>query len=113
MLSHRRVIGLRESLEPHKAFFSDIIKATIFKRKSIIRECNKNQLRALKLAIHLIAEGTIPIKKAVFESIKKSKFMPFIHREFTAREKFDRVKSINKICKIASILNHFLEPLIS
>ena len=111
MKASQPLISLRNRLKPHKELFLKLINEKIARRKASLRKLHKNELKAVILAIHLVSNGTIPISRKNFETLKHSRLASFAEKNISIRKKFHSVTVITNLCRIASILHIYLHPL--
>ena len=111
MKASQPLISLRNRLSPHKELFLRLISEKISKRKASLRKMHKSELKALILAIHLVSNGTIPISRKNFETLKHSRLATFAEKNINHRKKFHSVTTIANLCRIATILPIYLHPL--
>ena len=111
MKGSQNLISFRNRLKPHKELFLKLINEKNARSKASIRKLYKNELKALILAIHLVSNGTIPISRKNFETLKHSRLATFAEKNISIRKKFHSVTDISNLCRIASILHLYLQPL--
>jgi hypothetical protein len=111
---------LREKLLNEKDFFEHLHACkNPLQVRHLLNISSKHQLHLLAKVIHLVACGEIPLKKAQFEHIKKSKKLTFINNEFEREKDFDRFNNykrkelVTTLYKIQGVIPALVSPLVS
>ena len=70
---------LKKSIQSEKKFLSKLYLCDKkYQKKKLLKSASEKQLEILLNVLHLIVVGEIPIKKFHFETVKKSKRLPFV-----------------------------------
>jgi hypothetical protein len=111
---------LRQQLIVEKDFFENLHTCSSpLKVRHTLNISSKHQLQLLAKIIHLVASGDIPLKRAQFDKIQKSKKLTFINNEFERVKDLEKLLTskrpelISTLYKIQGIIPVLVSPLVS
>ena len=94
---------LKKSVHKEKKFLSKLyLSNNKYKKNKILKHASDKQIDVLINVLLLIVKGEIPLKKFHFETIKKSKRVPFLMRLNESMLEEDRKKKENFLCNITT-----------
>lgn len=89
----------------------------VVKNKSVLLSAENNELNTLLYYLHFVANGKIPITKANFEALKKSKKLIFIQKKIEKDSDLNKLINsslkikLNFLIKISNIFPYILYAL--
>lgn len=97
---------LKDDLHKNGEFFRKLYNApNKHYRRKILTEATEKEIDTLISILHLIMTGVIPIKKALFESIKKSRRLPHLNRHLRTSESTNTLLDGSRQSKLAFLQN--------